>query len=122
MTSYEISGKIERVFPTQEIGSNGFKKRIMLIEPPGQEGLKYKNYVALTVTKDRCAEFDKFAVGEIVKAKFFINSKEWNGRVFTELMLTKDGLTRTGSTINVPPPATPPHESAEAEEIDDMPF
>ena len=119
--TYEISGKIERVFPTQEIGSNGFKKRTMLIEPPGQEDRKYKNYVALTVTKERCAEFDKFAVGEVVKAKFFINSNVWKDRVFTELMLAKDGLERVGSKVNVPP-ATPPAEATDADDIDDMPF
>lgn len=121
MTSYEISGKIERVFPTQEIGSNGFKKRVMLIEPPGQEDRKYKNYVALTVTKDRCAEFDKFAVGETVKAKFFINSNVWKDRVFTELMLAKDGIQRTSVRYDMPP-APPPTDTGADVEQDDMPF
>lgn len=122
MQPYETEGKIERIFPTQEVGSNGFKKRTILIEPPNQEDRKYKNYVALTVTKERCAEFDKFAVGEIVRAKFFVNSKEWNGRVFTELMITKDGLSRTGSTVNVPPPTAEPPQDMGADDIDDMPF
>jgi len=120
--TYETSGKIERVFPTQEIGSNGFKKRTMLIEPPGQEDRKFKNYIALTVTKDRCGEFDSFAVGEEVKAKFFINSNVWKERVFTELMLAKDGLERVGSKVNVPPPAMPPQDMSVDEVADDMPF
>lgn len=122
MTPYEISGKIERVFPTQEIGSNGFKKRTMLIEPPGQEERKYKNYVALTVTKDRCAEFDSFAVGETVKAKFFINSNVWKDRVFTELMLANNGLRKIGANVKVPPPATPPDDMGADVVQDDMPF
>ena len=94
----------------------------MLIEPPGQEDRKYKNYIALTVTKDRCGEFDEFAVGDVVKAKFFINSNVWKDRVFTELMLAKDGLTRTSIRYDTPPPATPPEDMGADVVQDDMPF
>lgn len=121
MQPYEIEGKIEKVFPTQEIGSNGFKKRTMLLELLGQEELKYKDYAALTVMKDRCSEFDDYAVGEIVKAKFFINSKVWNDRVFTELMLAKDGLERKCAKVEIPPPVSEPSEPTQ-DEFDDMPF
>lgn len=122
MTPYETSGVIAKIFPTQEIGSNGFKKRTMILEPKGQEGMKYKNLVALTVMKDRCGEFDDFAEGIEVKAKFYVNSKIWKERVFTELMLAKDGLERVGAKVNVPAPAEPPQDMGADVVQDDMPF
>lgn len=122
MQPYEIEGKIERIFPTQEIGSNGFKKRTMLLELLGQEGLKYKDYAAVTVMKDRCAEFDDYAVGEIVKAKFFVHSNVWKDRAFTELILAKNGLERKSAKVEIPPPAEPPQEEISQSDFDDMPF
>lgn len=122
MTPYETSGVIAKIFPTQEIRSNGFKKRTMILEPKGQEGMKYKNLIALTVMKDRCGEFDDFAEGIEVKAKFYVNSKIWNDRVFTELMLAKDGLVRLGEPVKTPPPATPPEDVGADAASDDLPF
>ena len=105
---FEATGKVHKVFPTQTLGDKGFKKRTMLIEPHEQEAERYKDYIALTVTKDRCAEFDNFAIGEEVKARFFVSSREWKERVFTELMLVTQGLTRMGAKVETPPVAEPP--------------
>lgn len=124
MQIYEATGRVHKVFPTQTLGEKGFKKRTMLIEPHGQEAERYKDYIALTVVKDRCAEFDNIAIGEEVKARFFVSSREWKERVFTELMLVVHGLTRMGAKVEMPPPATPPIDTeAEAETVaEDLPF
>ena len=120
---YEATGKVHKVFPTQTLGEKGFKKRVMLIEPPGQEAEQYKDYIALTVTKDRCAEFDNIAIGEEVKARFFVSSREWKERVFTELHLVRYGLSRIGAKVQTPPPATPPEDAADdGADADNLPF
>lgn len=120
---YEATGKVHKVFPTQTLGEKGFKKRTMLIEPLGQDAEKYKEYIALTVTKDRCAEFDNIAVGEEVKARFYVSSREWKERVFTEIHLVWQGLTRTGANVQTPPPATPPEDAADdGADAEDLPF
>ena len=119
---YEATGKVHKVYPTQTLGEKGFKKRTMLIEPLGQDAEKYKEYIALTVTKDRCAEFDDFAVGEEVKARFFVSSREWKERVFTEIHLVWQGLTRMGAKVQTPPPATPPIDTEAEAVAEDLPF
>lgn len=119
---FEATGKVHKVFPTQTLGDKGFKKRTMLIEPHGQEAEKYKDYIALTVTKDRCAEFDNIAIGEEVKARFFVSSREWKERVFTELMLVTQGLTRMGARVETPPAAEPPVDDGAEAASDDLPF
>ena len=83
--SYEIKGKIHKIFDTQQV-TDSFKKREFVIE--AQDG-NYAQFVKLQLTQDRCDLMDAHNEGQEVNVFFNITGKEYmkNGEAiyFTNL-------------------------------------
>jgi hypothetical protein len=69
----EIAGKIKVLNETQNIGSNGFRKREVVITTDDQ----YPQHVLIEFIQDKCDLLDKYAVGQDVKISINIRGKEW---------------------------------------------
>ena len=58
-----ISGKIKLINETKEYGSNGFRKRELVVTTQEQ----YPQNILVEFVQDRCEILDSFQVGELVK-------------------------------------------------------
>lgn len=74
-TSYEATGRIVKIYPTQEVGAKGFKKRDVIIQPDPES--KYPQEVPFTFTKDKCDEVDALAVGQEITVHFNLRGNYW---------------------------------------------
>lgn len=78
--SFETQGSIHSIGETKEFGQNGFTKREFVILLTGaDENPRYPNYVALELTKDKCALMDSYSVGDEIKVTFNLSGRLWAG-------------------------------------------
>lgn len=128
--SLEIKGSIVQICTPQRTpkkdGSGVFRQQTFVIQTDGQ----YPKKVALLIKKDEMIEsFEKYnSEGQEVLVKFNAESREWNGKWFTDLIVWRVESVRN-NTQQAPAPqpvapapinsSVPP--SAEGEK-DDLPF
>lgn len=119
--SMEIKGKIIQLLPLQTgMGKKGqWKKQDFVIETPGQ----YPKKVCLSLWGDKVDQY-KVASGDVVTVTVDLESREYNGRWYTEARAWK--LEKNGAQGDVPPPpADDPYFNQEprgADSGDDIPF
>lgn len=122
----EIKGKIVQILPLQggQTKAGGeWKKQEYILETEGQ----YPKKVCFNLWGDRIEQYP-VAVGEDVTVSFDLDSREFNGRWYTEVRAWKieKGVTMGGSVYTAPaapmsaPEATP--FGGEASANDDLPF
>ena len=123
-----ISGIIKLINETKEYGSNGFKKRELVVTTQEQ----YPQNILVEFIQDRCEILDSFNVGEFVKIDINLRGREW---------INKDGETKYFNSIqgwrieklgvedqnDMVPPIPQTEESTDNEEFgkdepDDLPF
>ena len=68
-----ISGIIKLINETKEYGSNGFKKRELVVTTQEQ----YPQNILVEFIQDRCEILDSFNVGEFVKIDINLRGREW---------------------------------------------
>jgi Domain of unknown function (DUF3127) len=115
----EISGVVVNLLPLQSgQGKNGtWKKQEFILETPGQ----YPKKVCMNLWGEKVDEI-KISVGDKITASINIESREYNGRWYTDVRawkVQKDAGGKGGS--DVPPPAEDnfvPDNSG----TDDLPF
>jgi hypothetical protein len=114
----EISGVVIQLLPLQSgQGKSGtWKKQEFILETPGQ----YPKKVCMNLWGDKVDEI-KIAVGDKITASINVESREYNGRWYTDVRawkVQKDGAQQRG---DVPPPPDdifmPDNTSS-----DDLPF
>ena len=71
-----ISGKIKLIDETKEYGSNGFRKRELVVTTQEQ----YPQNILVEFVQDRCEILDSFQVGELVKIDINIRGREWTNK------------------------------------------
>ena len=71
-----ISGKIKLINETKEYGSNGFRKRELVVTTQEQ----YPQNILVEFVQDRCEILDSFQVGELVKIDINIRGREWTNK------------------------------------------
>lgn len=76
-----IKGKVHHIGPVKSIGSNGFTKRLLVIDT----GAKYDKLVPMDVKTDNCGRIDGLSVGDHVEVEIYIGGREYNGRYYTSL-------------------------------------
>ncbi|MGF1635803.1 MAG: DUF3127 domain-containing protein [Cyclobacteriaceae bacterium] len=115
----EISGKVQAILPLQTgQGKNGpWKKQEFILEMPGQ----YPKKVCITIWGEKIDQYN-LSTGDQVTASVDIESREFNGRWYTDVKawkVTKGGSTQenTGGSFA---PNTDPHEQGGNDE--DIPF
>jgi single-strand DNA-binding protein len=123
-SSYEATGKLHAVMPTQQV-TDTFKKREFVLEM--QDGA-YTQHIKFQLTQDKVAQLDNYAVGQDVKILFNLRGrpfvKEGNTMYFTNLEAWRIEPAQVGGGASAPEysqiaPAAPQVQSSD---FDDVPF
>lgn len=112
----EVKGKVIQLLPLQSgMGKKGpWKKQEFIIETQSQ----YPKKICLSAWGDKVDQF-KLSVGDVVSVSVDLESREYNGRWYTEARAWK--LEKNGNET-APAPAEEPFYSQENPAFDDMPF
>lgn len=78
--SYELTGKLHKVFDIEKKGDN-FRSREFVVFVPGD----YPQYVKFQIVQDRCEQMDNIPDGADIKVYFDLRGREWQGKYFTNL-------------------------------------
>ena len=115
----DISGKIKQVLALETgEGRNGtWKKQQFVIETQDD----YSKNICFTVWGDRI-DFSTININDTVKVFFEVESREYNGRWFTDAKAWKAEKLNSDNGAATPPEPNIPNQAFEAEEGDDLPF
>lgn len=92
----EVIGKVIVLGNTEEVGQNGFTKRMLVVETSE----KYAQKLAIDFIKDKTSILDNYKVGDEVKVSVNLRGTEYNGRYFVNLQgwkIEKQGATNEPS-------------------------
>ncbi len=124
----EVQGIIKMIDETKTYGSNGFRKRELVITTEEQ----YPQHILVEFIQDKCDLLNNYKVGQQVKVSINLRGREWvNPQGETKYFNSIQGwriesLDQQASDENMPP--VPPMEAFEPaddineEEHDDLPF
>ncbi len=123
----EIIGKIKWIDETKEYGSNGFKKRELVITTEEQ----YPQNILVEFIQDKCEILNSFQIGNNVKIGINLRGREWTNpegqvKYFNSIQGWRIDLINEEISDEIPP--MPPPISAEntnentTEHEDDLPF
>lgn len=103
-----------------------WKKQTVVFETSNE---KYPKSIALLIWNDNVDKFEKVPIGTILNAKIRVESREYNGRWYTDV--TGEDFASVGAKAPAspaprpapaPPPSAPVPRQAEPEVFDDLPF
>lgn len=124
--SLEITGKLISKLPLQSgQGKNGtWTKQDFIIETQEQ----FPKKVCISMWGDKAKELDSIAIGEMLKAGINVESREFNGKWYTDVKawkIEKQGETQRNASTPMPsdetlPPFLDPTNTFEP--TDDLPF
>lgn len=114
----ELKGKVVQLLPMQTgMGKKGqWKKQEFIVETQAQ----YPKKVCLSAWGDKVDQY-KLAVGDVVTVGVDLESREYNGRWYTEARAWKLSK-NSGGGDSAPIPSDEPFYSQESAGSDDMPF
>ena len=69
----EVTGKIKTIEKTQTFGSNGFRKREMVVTTDEQ----YPQMILIEFIQDKCDLLNSYQVGQDVKVSINLRGREW---------------------------------------------
>ncbi len=107
----EITGQILVKEETKEVGTKGFKKRLVVIETDEQ----YSQKVPIDFVQDKTSILDKYKVGDNVRVSINVRGNEYNGKYYVNLQGWRI------EAIETPPEVELPKVEID-EETDDLPF
>ncbi len=115
----EIEGTVVSLLPLQTgQGKNGvWKKQEFIMETPGQ----YPKKVCLSLWGEKADEI-KLSIGEKITASINLESREYNGRWYTEARAWKVAKQTSGSNRDTPPPPSDDPFIPDNAASDDLPF
>ena len=121
----EIIGKIKLINETQTFGSNGFRKRELVVTTDEQ----YPQMILIEFIQDKCDILNTYQVGQDVKVSINIRGREWinpegQAKYFNSIQGWRiESLAAAGAPSNVPPADSfAPAPDLSANEPDDLPF
>lgn len=125
----EIEGKIKVLDETKTFGSNGFRKREIVITTDEQ----YPQHIMVEFIQDKCDLLNSYAAGQAVKISINLRGREWvNPQGETKYFNSIQGWrienlqTEAPAGENIPPvppmDAFEPAEDLNEEDHDDLPF
>lgn len=123
----EIQGKIKMIDETKTYGSNGFRKREVVITTEEQ----YPQHIMVEFIQDKTDLLNSFSVGDAVKISINIRGREWTNpqgevKYFNSIQGWRIEKLQEGEQEGLPP--VPPVGSFEPvdelneEDHDDLPF
>lgn len=115
----EISGRLIQTLPTQTgMGKNGeWKKCSFIIETAD----KFPKKICIIAWKDLVDQVQQIAIGTELKVSFDVESREYNGKWYTDVKAWKvigNGGSSGGASNEAPLPTSEPPGA----ETDDLPF
>ena len=124
----DISGKIKLINDTKEYGSNGFRKREVVVTTEEQ----YPQDLLIEFIQDKCDIIDSYKVGQSVKVDINLRGREWESpqgeiKYFNSIQGWRiEKLSESEVTDDIPPVPNSdsfdqPKESNN-DEPDDLPF
>jgi hypothetical protein len=121
-----ISGKIKLIGETKEYGSNGFRKRELVVTTQEQ----YPQNILVEFIQDKCEILNSYQVGEIVKIDINIRGREWTNKdneikYFNSIQGWRIEKIEEGYDAQLPPIPTKEELSSDQDssrEPDDLPF
>lgn len=122
----ELQGKIKMIGETQEFGTNGFRKRDIVITTEEQ----YPQHLLIEFVQDKTDLLNDYQVGQFVKIAINMRGREWvNPQGETKYFNSIQGwkIKGTGQEQQHQPPVQQqdtfePNDDLEPEEHDDLPF
>ena len=124
----EVLGKVKMIGETQTFGSNGFRKREIVVTTEEQ----YPQHIMVEFIQDKCDLLNAFQVGQDVKISINLRGREWvNPQGETKYFNSIQGWRIESLQPVAQNPSTPPTPPADAfepatdfsnEEQDDLPF
>ena len=122
--SFELTGKLHRIFDTEQIKET-FRKREFVVEKVDGQ---YPEFIKFQLVQDRTNLMDQFSEGDEVTVSFDLRGREWQGKFFTNLQAWRI-QNASGAGAPPPPPQAsndmpteePPQFSSGATK-DDLPF
>lgn len=121
----DVTGRIKLINDTQEFGSNGFKKREIVITTDEQ----YPQHILIEFVQDKCALLDSYQVGQEVKIAINLRGREWiNPEGVAKYFNSLNGWRIEAAQSSTPPPMAPPENleeidtNSDTNEPDDLPF
>jgi len=122
----EVQGKIKMIGETQTFGSNGFRKREVVVTTEEQ----YPQHIMIEFVQDKTELLNSYQVGQQVKVNINLRGREWvNPQGETKYFNSVQGwrIENLQPQGNTAPPAAPteafePATNLNEEEHDDLPF
>lgn len=123
----EVQGKIKQIGETQTFGSNGFRKREVVITTEEQ----YPQFLLVEFVQDKTDLLNNYGVGQSVKISINLRGREWvnpqgETKYFNSIQGWRIEALEAASPSDMPP--MPPEEAFEPinnlneDEHDDLPF
>jgi hypothetical protein len=123
----EVQGKIKLIGETQTFGSNGFRKRELVVTTEEQ----YPQHIMIEFVQDKTDLLNTYQVGQTVKVSINLRGREWvNPQGETKYFNSIQGW-RLENLDNAPTGNMPPMPAEDAfepisdfneEDHDDLPF
>ena len=122
----EVLGKIKKIDETKTYGSNGFRKRELVLTTDEQ----YPQFLLIEFVQDKCDLLNNFNVGEDVKISINLRGREWQNpqgeiKYFNSIQGWRLEKIQAGAPEGVPPmdaSGFEPVSSVDDSEPDDLPF
>lgn len=125
----EVQGTVKLIDETKSFGSNGFRKREMVVTTEEQ----YPQHIMIEFIQDKCDLLNSFAPGQRVKIGINLRGREWQSpqgetKYFNSIQGWKiDALDNAAAAAPGMPPVPPmeaftPADNLNEEEHDDLPF
>jgi hypothetical protein len=122
----EVTGKIKKIDETKTFGSNGFRKREMVLTTDEQ----YPQFLLIEFVQDKCDLLNNFRVGEDVRVSINLRGREWQSpqgeiKYFNSIQGWRLEKLQAGTPGEVPPmdaSGFEPVSSIDENEPDDLPF
>ncbi|WP_298781995.1 DUF3127 domain-containing protein [uncultured Polaribacter sp.] len=121
----EVIGKVKLIGEVQTFGSNGFRKRELVVTTDEQ----YPQMIMIEFVQDKCDLLNNYAVGQDVKVSINLRGREWinpqgEAKYFNSVQGWRiENLGSAAQAQNLPPvDQFQPASNVSNDEPDDLPF
>jgi hypothetical protein len=124
----EVQGKVKMIGETQTFGSNGFRKRELVVTTDEQ----YPQHILVEFVQDKTDLLNNYKAGQAVKVNINLRGREWvnpqgETKYFNSIQGWRIEAAQAGSASGEMPPVPPadafePATNVKEEDHDDLPF
>lgn len=113
--SFEISGRITEIFPTQQV-TGTFKKRefILEVKDTNNSGFEFVEYIKFQTLQDKCSMLDGVNQNDQVKVSFNLKGRKWEKEGQTSYFTNLDAWKIVNDQSTNETPSTPSSQTSSA--------